>query len=206
MNSQDADLLLALETSGRHGSVALMRGDEMLADGAIGEEQRTAAALTPLIHQVVRSAGVELSELNAVAVTEGPGSFTGLRVGVTTAKTLGYVLNCAVIGVNTLRVMAQQAPADVPSVWTVLDAQRQQLFVARFIRGSTSEWDEAQATAIIDNQNWIDSLGDGDFVMGAGLAKLKDRLQGGSHVIDESLWKPTAESLDLVARQLFNEE
>jgi tRNA threonylcarbamoyl adenosine modification protein YeaZ len=73
-----------------------------------------------------------VESINLVVVAVGPGSFTGLRIGVTTAKTLAYAVGAEVIGVNTLAVIASQAPRSDTPLWVVIDAQRGELFAAKF--------------------------------------------------------------------------
>ena len=197
------NLILALETSGRHGSVALLREGKLLASGKIAAHQRTAAAMTPLIADVMRSAGLALQAIDLVGVTVGPGSFTGLRVGVTTAKTLAYALKCQVIGVNTLDVIARQAPPSAMSVRVVVDAQRQQLFAAHYQREAQGPMATRQPTEIIDKEAWLKSLGADECVMGPALGKLQRELPPEVHVIDPTLWEPTAASVGTAASDLF---
>ena len=203
MAETTSKLILALETSGRHGSVAVLRGDETLSQGKIEASQRTASAMTPLIAEVLRSGDLRLAEIDIVGVTIGPGSFTGLRVGVTTAKTLAYVTKCQVIGVNTLDAIACQAPSSVASVWVVIDAQRQQLFAAYYERDAAGRMVERRATHLIDKQDWLHAFNAGDAVMGPGLNKLQSDLPAEIQVIDNTLWEPTAASVGAVTHELF---
>ena len=203
MTESDSNLILALETSGRQGSVALLRGGAVLGEGQIQANQRTAAAMTPLIAEVVHSANLELSQVDVLGVTIGPGSFTGLRVGVTTAKTLAYVLKCEVVGVNTLDVIAHRMPATISSVKVVLDAQRQQLFVADYQRDNQGWMVAQQATSIVDKDAWLDSLTAGDSVTGPAVGKLTADLPADIHVVDRDLWEPTAASVAAVALQRY---
>src|SRR5690242_6997614 len=119
-------LILALETSDLGGSIALFDDGELLKYAALEPPQRSARWLAPAIDGALREAGREPREIGLVAVTTGPGSFTGLRVGVTTAKTLAYAVGCPVVGVNTLEAIAKRAATLQSPVWAVIDAQRQQ--------------------------------------------------------------------------------
>ncbi len=192
-------LTLALETSARIAGVAVLRDATLLASGATGDQQRTAAALAPLVQDTIRQAGVELGQIDLIAVTVGPGSFTGLRVGVTMAKTLAYSLKCEVLGIDTLQTIAQQSPADVTSLWAVLDAQRQQLFAARFERQEDGSWRTAQPAQIIDADAWIALLTPQTHVCGPGLQKLLSRLPANTPVLPEEYWQPQAETVGRLA-------
>ena len=111
-------------------------------------------------------------DVQLVAVTQGPGSFTGLRVGVTAAKTMAYAVGAEVFAVNTLKVIAEQSPAGVQRVCAVLDAQRQQLFAADFQR-QADRLVEASGTRIEDIADWLAGLSADTAVSGPGLARLR---------------------------------
>lgn len=208
MGDDRNNLVLALETSGRRGSVAVLREAAVLASGSIAPDERTAAALTPLIQRTLKDAGVDLADVKLVAVIDGPGSFTGLRVGVTTAKTLAYALGCEVIGLNSLDVIARQAveqrgcAADA-TLWAVIDAQRQQLFAAAYQCDADGRLTQQHATAIVDNDKWLAGLSAGEYVTGPGLSRLQDDLPAGVQVVERELWEPTAEVVGKLAVEHF---
>lgn len=102
---------LAIEASGRHGAIALGRGNELLAARRLTAPsgRRHDVGLAPGIDAICREFGVEPAQVGEVYVSLGPGSFTGLRVGVTTAKMLAFALGAKVVGVSTLEVLAEAA-------------------------------------------------------------------------------------------------
>lgn len=128
--------MLAIESSGHAGSVAVMdeKGAKCLQilDSARGSAATLAASLDSLFAE----AEVSRSDLIGVAVTAGPGSFTGIRVGITTAKAIGFALKIPVFGIDTLDALFEEAlqntpiAASVSQVWTLLNAYRGQLFGA----------------------------------------------------------------------------
>jgi tRNA threonylcarbamoyl adenosine modification protein YeaZ len=138
--------LLAIETGGRTGSVAWHLADGPNRYIPLDPSQRTAVTLASAIAEVVDKSRKDGVAIDAVAVNVGPGSFTGLRIGVTTAKTLAYALGCRLIAVDSLAcaagVVFDQNP-DATSVCVALNAYRQQLFVARWRR---DDWQRAFAT------------------------------------------------------------
>lgn len=129
--------LLAIETSDRHGSIAAatVASDgafEVLGQAALPKDQRSAQSLAPTIEALLADLAWEPQSLDVVAAARGPGSFTGLRIGVTTAKTLAYATGGSVVGVNTLSALAlASGPADGRIV-AVIDAFRSELFYASF--------------------------------------------------------------------------
>lgn len=192
-------IVLALETSGHGGEVALLEGERLLACHVLDSEQRTARSLTPGIAQVLAAAQLQPSAVQLVAVTIGPGSFTGLRIGVTTAKTLAYAVGAQCLAVDTLEVMAAQAePGAATTLWSVLDAQRQQLFATPF-EAVDGRWRASASTEVIDNDVWLQRLAPGTVVTGLGLKRLLGRIPAGVIVADESRWQPRAETVARLA-------
>lgn len=189
---------LALETSGNSASVAVFDGDRLLATGESHPQVRTAAGLVPLVRDVLGRAGVSLRDVRLIALPVGPGSFTGLRVGVTTVKTLAYALGCDVLGLDTLEVIAAQSPPNVSKLWAVVDAQRQQLFARQFVKRD-DVWFPSGEAEIIDNEAFLRNLAAGDVVAGPGLKRVVAQMPPGVTIIDESHWTPRAETVGHLA-------
>ncbi|RZS90350.1 tRNA threonylcarbamoyl adenosine modification protein YeaZ [Motilibacter rhizosphaerae] len=99
-------LTLALDTATAAVSVAVARGDEVLAERSVPEARRHAELLAPLVAEVLGAAGVDRTELEQIVTGVGPGPFTGLRVGIVTARTLAAVLGVPVLGVCSLDLVA----------------------------------------------------------------------------------------------------
>ncbi len=189
--------VLALETSARIGSVAALEDDRLLGQMFFAPEQRTAQSFAPGIIQQLESVGWSPTDVELVAVTSGPGSFTGLRIGITAAKTLAYAVGAEVIGVNTLKVIASQVPPGQQDAWAVMDAQRGQLFAARF-RRCDDDGETVVETHIVDNEHWLQSLTADTAVTGPGLTKLRDRLPDGIVAVDDDCWTPEAATVGRV--------
>src|SRR5688572_20388398 len=92
------------------GSVAALEG-ELVAEMELDSARRTAQTLVPALDVLLRQVAWKPQDVDLIAVTQGPGSFTGLRIGVTTAKTFAYACGAAIVGVNTLAAIARQVPA-----------------------------------------------------------------------------------------------
>ncbi len=127
-------LILSIDTATTTGSVSLSRDGKALQTLVNEQQQDHAAAMVLYVQQVLREQGVTASDLDAVAVSAGPGSYTGLRVGVATAKGLCYAWNKPLLAVPTLQMMAQGAKAAIQdeNAWycPMLDARRQEVFTA----------------------------------------------------------------------------
>lgn len=103
--------ILALETTDRIGSVAALSGSNPLLQLALHSGQRSAQALAPAVRDLLEQVGWMPDEVELVAVSVGPGSFTGLRVGVTMAKVFAYAVGAEVLGINTLEAIANAGVA-----------------------------------------------------------------------------------------------
>jgi tRNA threonylcarbamoyladenosine biosynthesis protein TsaB len=200
-------LILAFDCSSPAGSVALLEGSDVLAREALDPAKRSAVTLAPAIASALRLAGKASGELDLVATTIGPGSFTGLRVGVTMAKTLAYALRCDLIGLNTLDVMAAQVlEAGLVGakgiVHAVLDAQRKELFVGRYqasaeIPEQLCRFDDRDT--ILSADAWLKSLAAGDVVTGSGLMRWKDKLPPGVIVAPNQCFEVDAVTIGRLA-------
>jgi tRNA threonylcarbamoyladenosine biosynthesis protein TsaB len=167
-------------------------GDAVVSELSLPSEERNAKTLAPAIRETLAAAGWQPSDVRLVAVAVGPGSFTGLRVGVTTAKTFAYAVRAEVIGVNTLEAIAAQAPPEVSRVAVVLDAQRQQVFAAQFARSPAGDFECVGEAAIVDHDVWLARLNSAVAVSGLGLEKLSARLPANIRGVARECWSPRA--------------
>jgi tRNA threonylcarbamoyladenosine biosynthesis protein TsaB len=126
--------ILALDTSTDRAAVALEGMDQAFHVAPAGESRRHGRGLLATIRDLLRRADIRPAELAAIGVGLGPGSFTGLRIGLTAAKTLAYALDRPLYGLDSLEAIARNAPAQALRVVAVADAQRGDLFVADFGR------------------------------------------------------------------------
>ena len=106
--------ILALETSLQGGSIALLEADQLAWQTDLPTDKRTAQTLVPAIREALENLGWSSRDVELVAVASGPGSFTGLRIGVTTAKVFAYAAGSQIIDLNTLEVIAAQCPSHLP--------------------------------------------------------------------------------------------
>ncbi len=190
--------VLALETSGRSGSIASFEGNrdgpadrpmQIVGQVALPGEQRTAQSLLPAIGALLAQCQWEAKSIDLVCVATGPGSFTGLRIGVTTAKTFAYAAGADLVGLHTLAVLAAGIEQTSGRLWAILDAQRQELFAACFALPGEAK---NPATQIVSIESWLNQLQPGDTIVGPPLVKLRERLPNGVQAVAEKFWQPCA--------------
>jgi tRNA threonylcarbamoyladenosine biosynthesis protein TsaB len=186
--------LLILETSGRVAYVALAQGSRLLEARRLDETRRHARDLAPTVADLLRNRGWQPRQLHAVLVSRGPGSYTGLRVGLMSAKALAYATGCTLLAIDTFAAIAAQAPHEATVLDVLADAQQDKVYVQRFARSGT-EWQAGSELRIMPVAQWLAGGEANVWATGPGLRVVGDRLPQGSRTVDASLWEPTPESL-----------
>ncbi len=125
-------IVLGIDTATRTASVGLLSDDETLAESSRAGERRLAATGLPLVEEVLQAAGCDAGEIDLIAVSAGPGSFTGLRIGMSLAKGIAFATGCEVVAVPTLEALALAAGPRSGLVCPVLDARKGEVYAALF--------------------------------------------------------------------------
>jgi len=202
---------LALETSGRIGSVALVEGDKVVATDAFEHGLQHAATILPMIDRLATARGWSPGEIEQVYVSAGPGSFTGLRIGITLAKTLALSIGAKIIAIESTRVLLQNVPAEAREAIIVLDAKRGQIFTARYTRNPGASPDDVKNAWIESEREHLDTLanmlnraGRPVHLIGEGIPYHREAIPDIPQVIvtDESLWRCRAEAVALLGIDL----
>jgi tRNA threonylcarbamoyladenosine biosynthesis protein TsaB len=132
--------LMAVDTATKSCSVAILERTAVIAEFATIDDQTHSTRLLPMVDMVLTAAGIKITDLDGLSVTVGPGSFTGLRIGLGTVKGLGWAIGKPVVGVSTLDALAHQADHAARLVCPILDARRGEVYAAVFHRkGEQSE-------------------------------------------------------------------
>jgi tRNA threonylcarbamoyladenosine biosynthesis protein TsaB len=174
--------------------VALAHGDDLLAVRHLDEARRHARDLAPALARLLAEQGWRARELDAVFVSRGPGSYTGLRVGIMSAKTLAYATGCILLGIDTFAAVAHQAPPEADRIDVLADGQQGKVYVQSFQRAA-SEWQAATALAIERFEDWLARRRESTWVSGPGLATYRERIPKGVPVVAAADWNPRAETL-----------
>ena len=147
-------MLLAIDTSSRQVSIALYEGNQVLCEFTWNSRDYHTVELAPAVEEIFSRSDVQVSELGAIAVATGPGSFTGLRIGLAFAKGLSLALRIPLIGVPTLDILAVAQPISQSLLIAVLRAGRDRLAVG-YYRVSNGRWisDGSFSAMTIDELN-----------------------------------------------------
>ena len=120
--------ILGIESSSLVASIAIVEDENMLAEYTVNFKKTHSQTLLPMLDEVMRMLGMELQEIDAIAVSGGPGSFTGLRIGAATAKGLGFALQKPLIHVPTLDATAYNLCGSDALICPIMDARRNQVY------------------------------------------------------------------------------
>ncbi len=124
--------LLAIDSSGLVATVAIVTEEAMLAEYTVNFKKTHSQTLLPMLNEIVNMTQLDLSEVDAIAVAAGPGSFTGLRIGSATAKGLGLALNKPVVAVPTLEGLAYNIFGTNQIICPMMDARRNQVYTGLY--------------------------------------------------------------------------
>lgn len=186
-------LLLGIETSGIGGSLALDRDGRTIAERSLSQDgRRHARTLVAELRLLLTAEQVVPADLSAVAISIGPGSFTGLRVGVVCAKTLAWAAQIQVIAIDSFLAVAAQAPPDVASLQVVGDGQRGDLYLGRYERLEGAGWSRPGEIQVCPAERWLESLTTSDTISGPGLLRHAGEAASRCRVLPAELRDPRA--------------
>ncbi len=195
--------IVAIETSTRQGSIALLDQNGLVNEMRLAVDQRTAQSLSPAMAESLQRAGWSPRSVDLVAVTNGPGSFTGLRIAVTAAKVFAYATGARLIALDTLRVLVEQLPESATEACAVMDAQRRQLFCARYCRAEDGHWEAIEQNRILDREALAGSLSAAVVLTGPVLNRLECTSLDRQPRADRECWEPRASTVGLLASQAY---
>jgi tRNA threonylcarbamoyladenosine biosynthesis protein TsaB len=183
------------------GQVALWADGRVLAEHTVTQSLRHGAHLFPALRRIHDEAGRRPGELDLVAVSQGPGSYTGLRIGITAARTIAYVLGRPILGVPSMDVIAENAPPEAEHVAVVLDAKRGEVYACVYSR--TPVGLDRQMPYRVVRPEALD-LPTPCVVLGDGIRKHGEVWQQGDVALGaEEDWEPRAESVARLAAQRY---
>ena len=193
--------ILNIETATKNCSVALAKDGKTILCKEIAEEGYShAERLHVFIEAIIKDAGIALQDLSAIAVSQGPGSYTGLRIGVSAAKGLCYALDIPLIAVDTLQALAAQVTISSGLIIPMIDARRMEVYSAIF--GPTLEKKREVLAQIIDDNSFEDREETLYFV-GDCADKCKPVLTKENHVFLEEIVYPSAKEMSAISFEKF---
>lgn len=205
--------LLAIDTAVDMVSVCVADDHDVLASASVAGDRRHGETLAPMIRAVLEEAEREVGDIGRIAVDIGPGLFTGLRVGIATAKAMAEVLESDLIGVSSLEVLAAQAidssgATGMDVVASIIDARRGEIFWSIFRSSDGEQLTTPRAGSPSDCLESIAARGQSVCLVGTGLQRHSSTFVDGLRlavpdfrIADDELARPSARTLAGIARR-----
>lgn len=198
-------LILHIETATKQCSVSLGKNGQLIACKELAEEGfNHAEKLHVFIEELIAETGNKIKDLKAVSVSKGPGSYTGLRIGVSTAKGLCYSLGIPLISVNTLEILARKIQIEDGIIIPMIDARRMEVFTAHF----DNEYNLIKETyALVLNEESFNDVEGKVYFVGDGALKAKELYTKDRFVFnDEVVYPSSRQMIDKSYQKFLNNE
>jgi len=199
--------VLCLDTATPCASAAIVDGGHILAECQLSGQKNHSERLLQIIDTLFDLTGLARESLDLLAVSVGPGSFTGLRVGISTAQGLAFALDKPLAGVPTLEVVASQATAGDGLVSPMIDARKQQVY-ATLYRRTSGVLAQVHPATVLDPVSWVESLIEPAVLIGSGAAVYYEPIAAcaaakGCTIAPENLGIPRASTLAVIAQAQY---
>ena len=194
--------ILNLETSTKNCSVSIAQNGEVVALQELNSEGYShAEKLHPFIQKCMESSGVRFEDIDAIAVGKGPGSYTGLRIGVSAAKGLCFAHDIPLLSINSLEILARTSEHFDGMIVPMLDARRMEVYSAVF--DSNYNWLRETKAEIINSESFLPLLRQGKVLfLGDGAEKCKEVIQhNNAFFLDDSF--PSAQQMAMMSYEKF---
>ncbi|MDY6837861.1 MAG: tRNA (adenosine(37)-N6)-threonylcarbamoyltransferase complex dimerization subunit type 1 TsaB [Thermodesulfobacteriota bacterium] len=169
--------ILAIDTSTRAGSVALLDDDTMVAELQVSSSETHAKRLMTVIDATLGLAGLGLEALDAFAVTIGPGSFTGLRIGISAVKGFAFATGKPVTGISTLDALAHPFPWFPGLVCPLLDARKGEVYTALYRCGTPETLKKVSSDCAVHPEEWLAGIQEICLFVGDGAVAYRETIE-----------------------------
>lgn len=139
--------ILAIDTSNQVLGIAVLNDGKIIGELTTNVKKNQTSRVMPAIHQLMKDIHIKPDELDKIVVAKGPGSYTGVRIGVTTAKSLAWGLSIPIVGVSSLETLAYQGRFFNSYICPFFDARRERVFTGLY------EWQKGELTSVLDEAN-----------------------------------------------------
>lgn len=200
------ELTLAIETSSREGAIAVGRGNVLLGTRRLTPDSRHASELLPTIKELIEDHGGCFRDLDLLIFSQGPGSFTGLRIAATVAALAQSTTACRVVAVPSLMVIACNAlrhPVCPRHIVALLDAKSDRVYAAEYERVATDELAPRIEPGLFDLADFLHTLEPPFCVVGEGVKQHRPACEStGGLLLSEEYWSPLVENAYRLGRHL----
>lgn len=176
--------ILGIDTSTMAANVAVLEDDKLICEYTINTKKTHSQKLMPMIENMLKLSDLDIKEIDAIAICVGPGSFTGLRIGMATAKAMAHVNNIPLIGVNSLEILGANMDLCNRNICSILDAQRNQVYMNKYILkdDKITKLEEISIKPIDELLEEISSSNEDWVLVGEAVYKYKEKIEEISNI------------------------
>lgn len=171
--------VLGIDTSSMATSICVIEDDKLICEYTVNTKKTHSQKLMPMIDNMLNISDININEIDLIAICEGPGSFTGLRIGMSTAKAIAHVKNLPVIGVNSLEILAGNMNLCDKKICSILDAQRTQVYYGKY-KFENNEIVELQNIDVIEIDELLKELSSSNdewILVGEAVYKYEEKIK-----------------------------
>ena len=202
--------ILAIDCSTATASVALLQNDDVIMEIFVNLDKNHSIVLLPTIEFIFRTSGLVLDKTDLFVSTIGPGSFTGIRIGISTIKGFALATGKPVIGVSTLDVLAMNSAGKFSAICPMLDAGKNQIYTALYRTNEHNKIQKSVEDMCIDINDFLKSLDEEILFLGSGVKMhaplIKQRLSSKAYFIAEAHNHVRASMAGLLGNLLFQDD
>jgi len=171
--------VLGIDTSSNATSIAVIEDNKLICEYTINTKTTHSQKLMPMIENMLKISEVNVNDMDMIAICQGPGSFTGLRIGMATAKALSHVNNLPIVGVNSLELLAGNMDLSDKKICSILDAQRTQVYMGQY-KFENNKLVELKSVDVVEIDELLEELKSSNeewILVGEAVYKYEDKIK-----------------------------
>lgn len=171
--------ILGIDTSSNASSVAVIEDNKLICEYTVNTKTTHSQKLMPMIENMLLMSEVSINDIGAIAICIGPGSFTGLRIGMATAKAIAHVRDLPIIGVNSLEILGANMDLCDKKICSILDAQRNQVYMGKY-KFENNKIVEIQPVDVVEIENLLEEISNESeewIMVGEATHKYEDKIK-----------------------------
>ena len=171
--------VLGIDTSSNATSIAVIEDNKLICEYTINTKTTHSQKLMPMIENMLKISEINVNDMDMIAICQGPGSFTGLRIGMATAKALSHVNNLPIVGVNSLELLAGNMDLSDKKICSILDAQRTQVYMGQY-KFENNKLVEIKSVDVVEIDELLEELKSSNeewILVGEAVYKYEDKIK-----------------------------
>lgn len=200
-------IILGFDTSTKSSSVSIIKDGEILGEVIINDKRTHSQKIMPILENLLNLANIDIEDIDIMAVSIGPGSFTGIRIALATVKAIAHVRNISIVSVNSLECLAYGVKLSDRLIIPVIDAQRDQVYTAayRYEDGCRHNILECSVKSVDEVVDFINKNGEKVLLVGEATSKFGDKLGGDLIEVSDSIYNiPKASSICMMGLEKYH--